>query len=533
LDGGKDMSIRILPPQVQQRIAAGEVVERPASVVKELIENALDASADTIRVEVQEGGRRLIRVTDDGPGLPAADVPLAFERFATSKIFNEDDIYMVRTFGFRGEALPSIASVSRLRLLTRERPSLLGIEARVEGGRVVSVQEAGAAVGTTVEVWDLFYNTPARRKFMRSLRTEYGHILGTFARFALAFPEKSFSLYFDGREVYAFPPASLLERIAACFGREMASRLEEFDSAGVSGRVWGFVFSGEEVWRRRYYLFVNRRAVRNSILYRAVRDALKGEGGMVFLFLELHPSQLDVNIHPAKAEVRFREDAAIYELVCRALQRRSFPSWLQAGQVAEQEESYGADSSRGFSLVGQIENTFLLTLCEGHLYLLDQHAAEERVLYERLEQGKTQSRELIAPQVVILSPEERAFLDERQAEVAACGFVVEPFGPQAFAVRAIPDFLKPKESGMVFSRLLARLRQGEDLKQALSCLGAVKAGQPLTREEQERLLHSWVQTANPHACAHNRPVYFRLSLDEVRRKVGRTGLSCEFDRGKG
>ncbi len=526
------MTIRVLAPEVQQRIAAGEVVERPASVVKELMENALDASAETIRVEIQEGGRRLIRVTDNGPGMPAADVPLAFERFATSKIFNENDIYTVHTFGFRGEALPSIASVSRLRLLTREHTSLLGTEARVEGGRMVSLQEAGASVGTMVEVWDLFYNTPARRRFMRSLRTEYGHILGAFTRFALAFPEKSFSLYFDGREVYAFPPASLLERIAACFGREVTSRLEEFESVGVSGRVWGFAFSGQEVWRRRYYLFVNRRAVRNSTLYRAVRDALRGEGGMIFLFLELHPSQLDINIHPAKTEVRFREDAGIYELVRRALERRSLPSWLRAGQVAEQEEVYGEDKSRGFSLLGQIENTFLLTLSEGHLYLLDQHAAEERVLYEKLQQGKVQGRELIAPQVVVLSPEERAFLDEYEAEVKASGFIAEPFGPQAFALRVIPDFLDPKESGILFSRLLARMRRKEDIKQALSCLGAIKAGQSLTHEEQERLLHSWVQTTNPHACAHNRPVYFRLSLDEVRRKVGRTGLSCEFDRGK-
>jgi DNA mismatch repair protein MutL len=525
------MSIRILPPAVQQHIAAGEVVERPASVVKELLENALDAAADTLRVEIQEGGRRLIKVTDDGPGMSAADVPLAFERFATSKIASENDIYVVRTFGFRGEALPSIASVSRVRVLTRERSTLLGSEARLEAGKLVSLQEAGAALGTTVEVWDLFYNTPGRRKFLRSLRTEYGHILGVFTRFALAFPEKSFALSFDGREVYAFPPASLSERITACFGREAASGLEEFESTGIAGRVWGFALSTAEVWRRRYYFFVNHRPVRNRTLYRAVRDTLPGEGGMVFLFLELHPSQLDVNIHPAKTEVRFRDDVAIYDLVRGALQRRTLPAWLQTGKVAEPEAAYGTDTDGGFALIGQIENTFLLTLSEGHLYLLDQHAAEERVLYERLQQGKVQSRELIAPQVVTLSPEERAFLEEHQAEIAACGFTVEPFGPQVVALRVIPEFVDPKESGLLFSRLLTRVRgQREDFRQALSCLGAIKAGQPLVREEQERLLNSWAQTANPHACAHNRPVYFRLSLDEVRRKVGRTGLSCEFDK---
>ncbi|MEW6300437.1 MAG: DNA mismatch repair endonuclease MutL, partial [Thermodesulfobacteriota bacterium] len=235
------MSIRILSPEVRQRIAAGEVVERPASIVKELIENALDAAADTIRVEVLEGGRRLVKVTDDGAGIPAAEVPLALERFATSKIFHEHDIAAVRTFGFRGEALPSIASVSRLRLLTRERDALLGTEARAEGGKLLSLQEVGAPAGTTVEVWDVFFNTPARRQFLRSLRTEYGHILGTFTRFALAFPEKTFSLFFDGREVYHFLPAPLRERVTACFGREAASGIEEFDVTGILGRVFGFV----------------------------------------------------------------------------------------------------------------------------------------------------------------------------------------------------------------------------------------------------------------------------------------------------
>jgi DNA mismatch repair protein MutL len=421
--------------------------------------------------------------------------------------------------------------VSRLRLVTRERTALLGTEARVEGGKLISLQEAGAATGTIVEVWDLFYNTPARRKFLRSLRTEYGHILGRFTRFALAFPEKSFSLCFDGREVYAFPPASLQERITACFGREAAAALEEFADTGLAGKVDGFILSTEEVWRRRYYFFVNRRAVRNATLYRTVRDAWSGEGGMVFLFLELHPSQVDVNIHPAKTEVRFRDDQAIYSLVRGALLRRALPPWLQAAKVAEEEQSYGTNASGGFSLVGQIENTFLLALAEGHLYLLDQHAVDERVLYERLQQGKVKSRTLIAPQVVTLAAQERAFVEEHTPEITTCGFTVEPFGPQVIALRAVPECVDPKEAALLFARLLMRVQsQKEDFHQALSCLGAVKAGQPLPREAQERLLTVWTQATNPHACAHNRPVYFRLSLDEVRRKVGRTGLSCEFDQ---
>lgn len=524
------MKIHILPPEVQQRIAAGEVVERPASVVKELIENALDAAADTIRVEVQEGGRRLIKVTDDGAGMAAADVSLACARFATSKIVSANDIATVRTFGFRGEALPSIASVSRLRLLTRQRAATLGREERIEGGSWVAQHEAGAPVGTTVEVWDLFYNTPARRQFMRSLRTEYGHILGTFTRFALAFPDKSFALFFDGREVYNFRPTSLQERLTACFGHEAASSLEEFENSGISGRIWGVIIPSQEVWRRRYYLFVNRRPIRNRTLYRAVRDAWPGEGGMAFVFVELHPSQVDVNIHPAKTEVRFRDDQAMYELVRSALQHRQRPAWLQTDTIAESGEAYSASQTNGFSLIGQVEDTFLLTLSEGHLYLLDQHAAEERVLYERLQAGRVHSKQLVSPQVVNLSIDEQAFLDENAEAFAACHFTMDAFGPRVLALRTVPDFLDPNASSLIFSRLLSRLRgKKEDIQQALACLGALKAGQPLTQEAQEQLLISWTQTSNPHACAHNRPVYFRLSLDEVRRKVGRTGLSCEFD----
>ena len=524
------MPIRILPPDVQQKIAAGEVVERPASVVKELMENALDAGAHTIRVEVEEAGRRLIRVTDDGAGLVADEVALACERFATSKIQHDHDLTSVQTFGFRGEALPSIAAISRLRILSRPRSAPLGVEVKSEGGKLSPVQEAGAPVGTCVEVADLFYNTPARLQFMRSLRTEYGHIMGVFTRFALAFPEKTLSLSFDGREVYNFPPVPFQERVAACFGHETASRLEEFENTGLNGRVWGFLVTQEEAWRRRYYFFVNRRAVRNATLYRVVRDTLDNDGGMVCLFVELHPSQLNVNIHPAKTEVRFRDDQSVYDLVRGGLQRRSTPSWLSASQVAEAGVPYGEEQSTGFSLVGQVEATFLLTLSKGHLYLLDQHAAEERVLYERLQNGEVQSRSLISPQVVQLSAEEHAFFDDQAEAFATCGFSAELFGPHVLALRAIPEFLDPRTSGLTFSRLVTRVRtQKEDLHQALSCLGAIKAGQVLDREAQGRLLNAWTQTANPHACAHNRPVYFRLSLDEVRRKVGRTGLGCGFE----
>lgn len=521
------MSIRVLAADVQQRIAAGEVVERPASVLKELIENALDAGAGSIRVDVREGGRRLIGVTDDGAGIPAGEVPLAFERFATSKIRAVEDLAAVRSFGFRGEALASVASVARVRLLTRTRETLLGTEARVEGGRMVSLGEAGAPVGTRIEMWDLFFNTPARQKFLRSLKTEYGHLLRVFTSFALAFPDKHFALNIDGREVYGLPPAGPRERVTGAFGQQTASQLEELDEVGGWGRVWGFV-AADAAGQRRSFLYVNRRPVRDPMLQRAVTEALQGVNGLVVLFLEVHPPEVDINVHPAKTEVRFRQPGEIYERARHALRRRQRAFGGGPLGAAEEEADYGPPQS--FTLLGQIEDTFLLTLHEGHLYVLDQHAAEECVFYERLREGKVGRRDLIAPQVVTLTEDERAFVDANAGALAGCGFATESFGPQALALRAIPDIVPPRDSARVFSQLLARARSGrEDFHQALSCLSAVKAGQPIERERQERLISDWRRTANPHACAHNRPVYYRLALDDVRRRVGRTGPSCEFD----
>jgi DNA mismatch repair protein MutL len=256
---------------------------------------------------------------------------------------------------------------------------------------------------------------------------------------------------------------------------------------------------------------------------------MSGESGMVLLFLEVPAAAVDVNIHPAKAEVRFRDDPAVYDLVRGALQRRTRPAWLRIEHVAERETEYSLQTNNKFSLLGQVEKTFLVVMAEGHLYLLDQHAAEERVLFELLQKGAVKSRSIISPQVVSLSVEEREFLESKTTEISCCGFTVDSFGPQVIALRTIPDFIRPKDASMIFSRWLARVRQQrEDFYQALSCIGAVKAGQELVREEQAQLLERWSQTSNPHACAHNRPVYFRLSLDEIRRKIGRTGLSCEF-----
>jgi DNA mismatch repair protein MutL len=533
------MKIHILPPHFQQQIAAGEVIERPSSVAKELIENALDGGAQHISVEVEHAGRQLIRVTDDGVGMTPEDVPLAFERFATSKIHEPRDIESVRTFGFRGEALPSIAAVSRVELLTRVRGAGLGTCARVEGGVVQRIAESGAPIGTRVEVRDLFFNTPARRKFLRSLRVELSHLMGVFTTFASAFPELGWSLICDGRPLLELTASSYRHRLLALYGQEVTAQLEMFDGEGLSGRVWGSCRHDSAAGRRSYRLFVNRRPVRSASLYRAVHAALDG-AGMVLLFVEIAPELVDINVHPAKREVRFRDEEGVYDLVLSALTRVITRQRLRGMGVAEDEERYApAIASEGgdtFHAVGQIENTFILASTPGHLYVVDQHAAHERILYDQLQdaiaRGVPPRRSLMAPQVLVLASRELELLENHRQALEACGLVFDQFGPGAVAIRAIPEVVPVGRAESVCRQLVQRLRDNaaerrtETLPQMLACLAAMKAGTLLTLPEQQRLLRDWGKSAQLHACAHNRPVYFRLNLDEVRRKIGRGIGGC-------
>jgi DNA mismatch repair protein MutL len=533
------MKIHILPPDLQQQIAAGEVIERPASVVKELVENALDAGAQHISVDVEHAGRQLIRVTDDGAGIAAEDVPLAFERFATSKIDTPRDIEAVRTFGFRGEALPSIAAVSRVTLLTRPHGAILGTCARAEAGVLGRIDESGAPVGTRVEVRDLFFNTPARRKFLRSLRVELSHIIGMFTTFAVAFPEVGWSLTCDARPLFELTASNHHDRLLALYGQEVTAELESFDGEGLSGRVWGSFRRDSTTGRRSYRLFVNRRPVRSASLYRAAHAALGGIG-MLLLFVEIAPEVVDINVHPAKREVRFRDEEGVYDLVFSTLTRMMARSSSRVAGVAEDEAPYApstAGTGETFQAIGQIEQTFLLASAQGHLYMVDQHAAHERVLYnqllEAIARGIPPRRALIAPQVLVLASRELQLMEDHRQTLEACGFTFDQFGPGAVAIRTLPEAVPVSQAESLCRRLVQRLRdnvaeqRSETLPQMLACLAAVKAGIVLSLPEQQQLLRDWGKSAQLHACAHNRPVYFRLSLDEVRRKIGRTAGGCE------
>jgi DNA mismatch repair protein MutL len=534
------MKIHVLAPHLQRQIAAGEVIERPASVVKELIENALDAGAQHVHVEIEHAGRQLIGVTDDGAGMGTEDASLAFERFATSKIHLPRDIESVRTFGFRGEALPSIAAVARVGLVTRPHDAVLGTSVQVEGGLLRRAGECGAPVGTRVEVRDLFFNTPARRKFLRSLRVELSHIMGVFTTFAIAFPEHAWALVCDGRPLFELQASSYRDRLLALYGQEVAAQSEMFEGEGLSGRVWGSLYPESAVGYHPYRLFVNRRPVRSASLYRAARTGLTGTG-MLHLFVEMAPALVDVNVHPAKREVRFRDEAGVYDLVLSAITRVVSRYRARAAGVAEAEEGYGrmespAADDVAFQAVGQVEHTFITASAHGHLYLIDQHAAHERILYDQLQEAIAHRlpprRPLIAPQVLLLSSRELEVLETSREELEACGFVFDLFGPGAVALRAIPQMVPIGQAEPLCRRLVQRLRDNtlerrqETIPQMLACLAAVKAGMVLSLTEQQRLLHDWERLPHMDACAHNRPVYFRLNLDDVRRKIGRTVHGC-------
>jgi len=434
---------------------------------------------------------------------------------------------------------PGDRAVSRVVLQSRPHSAVLGTTICLDGGILHSIGESGAPVGTRVEVCDLFFNTPARRKFLRSLRTELSHIIGVFTTFTLAFPELGWALICDGRPLFELTASNYRERILALYGQEVAAQLESFDGEGLSGRVWGSLRRDHSASRRSYRLFVNRRCIRSASLYRAAHTALGGIG-MLLLFVEIAPELIDVNVHPAKREVRFRDEEGVYDLVLSALARVIGRDRVRGAGVGEDEPHYvpsvGGAESGPFQIVGQVENTFILASAHGHLYVIDQHAAHERILYDQLLEAVASHvpprRSLIAPQVLMLASRELQIFEDHRQELESCGFVFDQFGPGAVAIRAIPEVSSAGQAESLCRRLVQRLRdnmadrRSETLPQMVACLAAVKAGTPLSLTEQQHLLRDWGKSAQLHACAHNRPVYFRLSFDEVRRKIGRSIGGC-------
>ncbi|GAB4506418.1 MAG: DNA mismatch repair endonuclease MutL [Anaerolineales bacterium] len=580
------MPIRLLPPEIANKIAAGEVVERPASVVKELVENALDAGATDIQIETREGGRRLIRVADNGSGIPAREAELAFARHATSKIASVEDLAAIRTLGFRGEALASIAAVARVSLLTRAAEDEVGTFLRVEGGQVAQREGRASPRGTTVTVENLFYNVPARLKFLKADATESAHIANVVMRYAIAFPDVHFSLVRDGRLAFQSPGSGrLLDVLAKVFGADTAARLLPVDPAEDASlspdakvRVRGYVSEPSLTRSDRdgLMLFVNRRWVQDRSLAYAVIQAYhtmlpEGRFPVAVILLEMDPAEVDVNVHPAKSEVRFRNPSLVFSETQRAVRRvlvahapvpemhvpqptrpqadaERFRTLSQLGLEAQRTGDTEAVRTPVFQVperpdpaarklpplrvLGQLAQMYIIAEGPDGLYLIDQHAAHERVMYDQLmaQQATAQVavQQLLQPLPVELTPLQMSTLEETLGDLAALGFEIEPFGEDTCLVRAVPAAIAGDDVATVLRDTLNELGQeppppvqGHRVTAVVACHGAVRAGKTLTVEEMRALVEQLERSEFPRTCPHGRPTVLHLSMGLLAREFGR------------
>ena len=527
--------IQVLPETLANQIAAGEVIERPAAVVKELVENSLDAGATRIDVALLDGGRKLVRVTDDGCGMSREDAVLSLQRHATSKLHTKDDLFAIQSYGFRGEALPSMAAVSRFSLLTCEKSAEKGTRIEVEGGSIGEPRDAGAPPGTTVEVRDLFWNVPARRKFLKRAQAEQAQCIDAVLRLALPRPDVTFVVREGDKPLAQLPAgaAVLHARAEEALGRDVRGHLREVESQSRGIRLRGLAVSPEVEFgsARNVWLFVNGRAIRDRSLTHAV---LRTYGEVIphgrypgaILFLEVPPAEVDVNVHPAKAEVRLADPRAAWDAIQIALtpllKKTPFTG------VGEAHSEYGAQRElipRQLRYLGQLHATYLV--CEGPegLVLVDQHAAHERMNYQRLRKAAREPPQpLLVPRVVELSAGNAALISDAAALLHQLGIEIEPFGAQSISVKALPRELQQAS----LESLLVDLAQGasqHDARDALlaraACHGSVRAHDALTPQEAQALLDALDQTDYGARCAHGRPVIAAFSTAEIEKRFGR------------
>ncbi len=600
------MAIRLLPPDIVNRIAAGEVIERPASAVKELVENAIDAGAARIDVTLKDGGRALIQVADDGHGMDAEELTLALERHATSKLPN-DDLSHIATLGFRGEALPSIASVGRLTIISRKRGGASAWRLAIDAGVKAAVEPAALTSGTRVELTDLFYATPARLKFLKSSRSEFGHAEDVIQRLAMAHPEIAFSLSDGERMVLRYaaqasliddPAAARLARLSAIMGREFADNALPIEAEREGHRLTGFIGlpTLNKATAAQQFLFVNGRPVRDRLLQGAVRGAYqdflaRDRHPLVALFLDVPAEEVDVNVHPAKAEVRFRDPGLVRGLIVGAARHAlaaaghrasttvanmalgSFrpatmsPSWgsapwrgsssyLPRGVAEAVAEIYkpfeGFDRPQAPAAAGeaqapaaityplgaaraQVHDTYIVAQTAQGIVIVDQHAAHERLVYERMKQalddGGVKRQGLLIPEVVELEGAASDRLVARASELAELGLVLEAFGQGAVVVREVPALLGEVDvKGLVrdladeieeFGSALSLKERLEEVCGTLACHGSVRAGRRLNLAEMDALLRQMEATPHSGQCNHGRPTYVELQLADIERLFGR------------
>ena len=566
--------IRKLAPDVSSRIAAGEVIERPASVCKELIENAIDALAERITVDLSEGGRSRIVVSDDGVGIRSGDLPLAASNFSTSKISGIEDISNISTLGFRGEALASIGAVSRLTILSRSVEEEVGREITWKEGVVVRDEPAARSRGTDVTVGDLFSGFPARRKFLASPASEQRRISSLVQTYALAYPAISFILRSEESDLHSYPVSDLDERVQAVLGSQVYGHLRFFENRVGDTALSGYISQPDLTRGNRglQFFFVNGRAVKDRLLSHAVNQAYhalipRDRYPVLVLFLEIQPGDLDVNVHPAKTEVRFRNERELHRFVLssvrealessgttfeekvRAVYHGIFPDKPAAGSSGHEasggeqigwifkespEPLIEGDRQQPLVTAGnlywQLHESFILIQIRGGVVIVDQHAAHERILFDaakRSLQGEAVPvQPLLFPATLELTPEEYDRYEELIPVLPSLGFESEPFGPRAVIVRGIPAGVRNWEDGRLLQQILSD--EGADLDSFLksyACRSAVKAGTELTNEEMESLADQLFATEFPFTCPHGRPTMLRLSTSDLERRFQRTARS--------
>ncbi len=549
--------IRRLPEELIQKIAAGEVVDRPASVIKELVENSIDAGASKIRVEIERGGISRLLVSDDGCGLTPEEMVLAVERHTTSKIATAEDLRHIQTLGFRGEALAAICAVARVRLVSRTPDAAEGHALLVEGGKILEGKPAAHPVGTTVEVADLFFNVPARRKFLSSPAAEARRSLELLRHLALAHHDRGFQVLSEGRRVVLDVPAvrTPLMRLGQIYGEALARRLVAVNMEEPGYRLLALFSPPELVQASRadQHLFLNRRPVRMGSLavpiYQAYARLLgRGQHPLFFLYLEVDPEMVDVNVHPKKEEVRFQNEEAVMDLLRRAALRAlgAFsPTWTGAAvpipgpsaspptpPPAREEEllALGEPGEKTWRLLGQVQRAYIVVETAEGLEIVDQHAAHERVLLEKFqENAEIQVQRFLIPVQVEVPFDQAEALRAGIPTLRALGVELEPFGTNAFLVRGWPLALAERQAKLGFAEPLqavaalwrAGRRELWELWREVACAAAVRAGEELSPAEQEALIIAWKSTKEPARCPHGRPIAVKLTFPEIREKLGR------------
>jgi DNA mismatch repair protein MutL len=622
--------IKQLPQNVANQISAGEVIERPASIVKELIENSIDAGAKNIEIRIEDGGRELIKVKDDGHGILADDIESAFNRYATSKIEDIDDLYSLYSLGFRGEALASIVSVAEIEMISRHQDSDQAVKIKLKGGEIIDKKPVGSTIGTEITVRDLFYNTPARYKYLKTTTTEFSHISKIVSAEATANSDLSFKLFHDGRQILSTPGnGKLKDTIYAVYGGDIAENLIPIDIEDRYIKLSGYLCRPELTRSSRSHelFFVNGRPIYNNLTAKAVETAYSklidpGRKPIVFLFIKVNPILVDVNVHPAKKEVKFSRSQIIFDVIKKAVRntlkendpttrikikkdhsleadRDQTEENIERDQLFNQNKkssynsakqnnysktgsykqskgnyqkniNYGDDKSYNpdlkssenkkdfrqlirenenqeyslenveaeesyFKFLGQIFNSYLLIETDQGLKIVDQHNAQERILYERFyaEYNKKDkaSQSLLMPVKIELSAEEREIVHQYEAEIKKIGIDFSDFGNNTILIQEVPVLLKNMSTRNIIEELIAELAEAGKAKSAaevqanmleyLACRSSIKAGQPLTKNESIQLIKDLYKTENPYRCPHSRPVMINISREEIEKGLGR------------